>query len=318
MHKGKPTAILTADLHITDQTPVCRTDDYRAAFEKKLTWLHNLANTHDIPIIDAGDTFDHWKPSPELLAWAFTHCPGAAEMGGCERYTVPGNHDLPQHNLGLLAKSGLHVLHTVGHSIVLERPVKVGSTFALYPFPWGVKPVPLTQDMKFNASRHVAVAHVMTYKGRKPYPTCSELGASLLLSKLDGYDLVVTGHNHKSFVAEVDGRLLVNPGSLMRATADQMGHVPGVWIWFAESNTVDFVEAPHTPAAECMTRVHLEKEIDRDDRVSAFVEVVAQAGQMSLSFETNIEAALGQYATEHPENAPDVSTAVWAAVGGKV
>ena len=84
----KPTAILTGDIHLRDDQPVCRTDEYFAAQHRKIKWLRELQEKHDCPVFDAGDLFSRSKPSHFLLQWAIQELP--------ERFhTIPGNHDLP-------------------------------------------------------------------------------------------------------------------------------------------------------------------------------------------------------------------------------
>ena len=62
-----PDAILTADWHLRDDVPVCRTDDYWAAQWTKIEFIVDLANEYDCPIYNAGDIFHKWKASPYLL-----------------------------------------------------------------------------------------------------------------------------------------------------------------------------------------------------------------------------------------------------------
>ena len=66
--KKSADAILTADIHLTDKTPVSRTDDYIQAQERKLKFLAGLSQENDnCLILCAGDVFDHWKASPFML-----------------------------------------------------------------------------------------------------------------------------------------------------------------------------------------------------------------------------------------------------------
>ena len=51
----KPDAILTADWHIQESKPRCRTDNFKAALANKIRWTLDHANENDCPIILAGD-----------------------------------------------------------------------------------------------------------------------------------------------------------------------------------------------------------------------------------------------------------------------
>lgn len=41
-----------------------------------------------------------------------------------------------------------------------------------------------------------------------------------------GYDLIISGDNHLTFIEEYQGRILVNTGSLVRLSIDQKGRQP--------------------------------------------------------------------------------------------
>jgi predicted phosphodiesterase len=136
-------------------------------------------------------------------------------------------------------------------------------------------------------NRNILVWHKMVWQGKKPYPTCTDEPASTILKKYPEYDLIVTGDNHKTFVEHYEGRVLVNPGSLMRMDADQVDHKPCVFLWFAESNTVQQVFLPIEEGV--VSREHLIVKEERDSRIEAFVSKLNDNYEMSLSFEQNLE-----------------------------
>ena len=103
----KADGILCGDLHLTEDTPICRTDNFQEAQWRKLTFIKQLQEEHDCPVLCAGDLLDFWKPSPFLLSKIIEHLPK-------QFYTVLGNHDLPQHSLELLEKSGIYTLQMAG------------------------------------------------------------------------------------------------------------------------------------------------------------------------------------------------------------
>lgn len=306
----KATAILTADIHLRDDQPICRTDDYTAAMMGKIAWLCDLQRQHRCPILDAGDLFERAKPSHWLLQWAIQNLP-RCEDGTPAITSVAGNHDLPNHSLDLFEKSGIGVLHAAGVIDILREHWQMGTRCSLYPFPWSVPPVPAQPRDRGEFGRRVAIAHIMTYTGRRPFPGCKDPGAPTLLQKLEGYDLVLTGHNHKPFVVEHEGRLLVNPGSLMRDKADQIDHEPRVYLWYAEDNTVEPVFVPIE--RDVITRGHIDRVQDRDDRLDTFVEHLNGDFEISLSYEKNLE----NFFSENPDIRPSVRDLVWGAVKGE-
>lgn len=276
----KPSAILTADIHLREDQPVARLDNYWEAQARKIKWLRDLQREHDCPILDAGDLFNKWRPSPYLLQWAIRNLP--------DMISVEGNHDMSSHNRDLYEKTGLAVLEAAG---VVRIGVELlpNTAAELYSFPWGAELRGVGPRKKGYMPR-VALAHIMTYAGRSPFPGCTDPGAGTLMDKLDGFELIVTGHNHKPFVVEKDGRLLVNPGSLMRSTADQADHKPRVYLWYAETNKVEPVFVPIEEGV--VSREHLETVAQRDERMGAFVSRLNQDVEIGLSFERNMERFL--------------------------
>lgn len=281
----KSTAILTADIHLREDQPVCRTDNYWDAQARKIKWLRDLQLEHNCPILDAGDLFNKWKPSPYLLQWAIKNLP--------QMITVAGNHDQSSHNQDLFEKTGLAVLEAAG-VVTLAKPtwinVKGLQNMPIYGFPWGVELFRVEDRYASKDPLKIALVHTMTYKGRVPYPGCTDPGASTLLDKMTGFDLIVTGHNHKPFVVEKDGRLLVNSGSLMRSTSDQADHEPRVYLWYAEDNHVEPVFVPIEKGV--VSRDHIDVVEHREERMTAFVSRLNQDVEIGLSFERNMERYL--------------------------
>jgi DNA repair exonuclease SbcCD nuclease subunit len=268
-NQKKVNAILTADWHLREDTPICRTDDFWQAQWKKIDFIRDLQIKYDCPVIHAGDLFNHWKPSPYLLNQTIKHLPD-------NFYTIYGNHDLPQHQIELHEKTGTDNLLLAGKLSVLEechwnQEPRDGSLF----FP------------SFPKERSVLFWHVMTWTGNQPWPGCTDLPAERLLDKFPQFDLIVTGHNHKAFVVEKDGRVLVNPGSLTRQEADKDEHKPRVYLWYAKSNTVTPVYLPIEK--NVISREHLDRVKERDERISAFVERLDTDWQIGISFEENLE-----------------------------
>ncbi len=263
-------AILTADWHLREDPPICRTDiDFLNTQIKKMQFIRNLQAKHNCIVIHAGDLFHHWKPSPFLLTQAFRWLPE-------EFYTVYGNHDLPQHNKALAEKTGLNTLISAGRIKQLKGA------------DWGVTlNDDLTQYMFEIGGRKILVWHILTWKDNTPWPGCQDPIAKELLKKLPQFDLIVTGHLHTSFVETLQGRVLVNPGPITRQTADQEFFEPKVFLWYAKYNSVEAVSIPIKKGV--VTREHIENSEERDSRIRAFVERLNSEWEVGLSFEANLE-----------------------------
>jgi len=272
--KTKPfrqaSGILTSDWHLREDQPICRTDDFQAAMWRKIDFISELQKKHDCPVLNAGDLFNHWKPSPELLTKASEHMPN-------DFWSIYGQHDLPQHSLDLAYKSGLYNLWKNGKLKLLDE------------CSWGQ--IPKNGSMIFprilDLDKHMLVWHIYNYQG-KTWPGNTSPKAAKLLRKYPQYDLILTGDNHQSFVEEHEGRLLVNPGSLMRSTADQVDHKPCVYLWYADTNTVEAVYLPIEQGV--ISREHIEEKQQRDARIDSFIERLDSSWEAGMTFEENIDA----------------------------
>ena len=263
----KPDLILCADFHLRDTNPVCRTDNFISAQTKKLNYISDLQFKYDCPVLHTGDLWDTWKPSPFMITYAIKYLPKVF-------WTILGNHDLPQHSLELIDKCGVNTLAEAGRIKIIKG------------CHWGE--VPDEKSTIEIKGRSILVWHIMAYQGKKPWPDCTDPLAAGLLRKYPDWDLITLGHNHKTFHEEHEGRLLVNPGSLMRMDADQINHKPCVYLWFAEDNTVQKVFLPIED--NVISREHIERKEERDNRIDAFVSRLDGDWEAAMSFEDNLEA----------------------------
>jgi DNA repair exonuclease SbcCD nuclease subunit len=258
-------AILCSDFHLREDTPICRTDDFWKAQWKKVQFIKDLQREHNVPTIHAGDLFNNWKPSPLLLSMAIEYLPAGF-------HSIYGNHDLPQHNIELAHKCGINTL------------VKAGKVELLRGIHWNNK----FEDISIllESGIRMLVWHIITYSGRSPYPGCTDPSATALLRRYPKYNLIVTGHNHQSFVVEYEGRLLVNPGSITRHDADQQDFKPRVYLLY-ENNTVEPVYLPIEQGV--ISREHLERNEQRNERIEAFISRLTGEWETGVSFEENLE-----------------------------
>lgn len=288
----KPSLLLTSDWHLREDTPTCFTGNWHQEQWKAVEFVRDLQAKHNCPVVHAGDLFHHWKPSPWLLRMAMQYLPR-------QFYTIYGQHDLPQHNWELRGKSGVAVLEEAKHLEVLpnanygQEPNVNESTWKGFPEPW-------------KRPKRILVWHHMTYI-TPPYPGATGGNAQAILRKYPQFDLVCTGDNHQSFCVGHGKQLLVNPGNLTRQTADQIDFQPRVALWYAETNTIEWVNIPIQQGV--ITREHLEKKEERDERLSAFIEKLDSDYEIGLSFEQNLETYFG--ANDTP---PDVKQIIYKSI----
>lgn len=309
-------AILTSDLHLREDTPVCWTEDFQKTLARKLSWLRELQHKHGgVPILDAGDLFHHWKPSPALLSWTMENLPQPF-------ITVPGNHDMPQHNLSMLGLSGLQVLW-LSDTIYLLTDMRsmTGSEFieshnlflpfSLYAIPWGQQELS-PSCLPLREGRKILLYHGMTYVGKPPYPGAEKegLSASRLLDRFPQFDLIVSGHYHSGFVicSKDQRRMLVNPGGIARMTADEIDRQPYVYLWDAEQNKAVPVAVPIEHGV--IRRDYIIQQEERTGRMDAFLSRMTQDVEIRLSFRENLRRHMVQN-----DISKSVQEEVWGCLG---
>jgi DNA repair exonuclease SbcCD nuclease subunit len=276
-----PSAIFLSDMHLTLKRPKARTDDFVSALITKVLFINEVQRQLNVPILVPGDIFDEPQVPQGLEAWAISNLSKKMIM-------IPGQHDLPNHLLELFNKSSLAVLEAAGFTVLshLKRPLIVDD-FEIHCFPYGVKPTNCTKELKPPLKRRLALAHFFTYKGNTPWPGCEAPTAKQLLRQLSGFDIIVTGDNHKPFVEEYEGRILVNPGSIMRLKADQEFHQPRIYVWNSNTNEVQRLNLPINQ--DVITREHLDKEEENQSNLSSFISTLHGEKDICRKFEDNLK-----------------------------
>lgn len=275
MAKKRADAIFASDLHLGEKQPLCRTDDFASAQQEKLEWLERLSTSLNAPVLVAGDIGDKPVISSEPLAHAAAHMHGM--------YGVAGQHDLPGHSVNNLPRCSLGVLVAAGVFVLLDgEPVEL---------PCGAEVVGASWGEELPEGGDILVAHRFVYYGRAPWPGCPDSARATHLLKEARQPTIVTGDNHVPFTHKTKGgRLLVNPGSMMRRRADQISHRPRVYLWDAETNEV---QPEYFPAHKgVITREHIDPKNELDERVSDFIARLDREYEVGLSFERNLDRFL--------------------------
>jgi DNA repair exonuclease SbcCD nuclease subunit len=287
-------AILTADWHIRADSPVCRTDDFQKAMWKKVDNVFALAVEMSVPIIIAGD-LGHRPQWPNWLIEKFMEVADGYES---EIMVVFGQHDIPEHNLELYPRSGIGVLIRSEYVMLAEN--------GIYP-DLAIEAFDYSENIEGSDKANIAVAHQMVIEDKPEWPGQVADSAKSLLKKFPEYKLILTGDNHKPFVVEYEGRILVNPGSMMRTTADQIDHKPRVYLWDGEG-----VEPVYLPIEEgVISREHIDVGQHRDERITAYVERLKTNYEIGLDFKKNM--------TEHfkvNRTRKEITGRVWEAMEG--
>ena len=249
-------AVLCSDIHLSLAAPVARSaePDWLAAQARPLDQIRKLVKEHgNVPVVCAGDVFDKWHSSPELINWTITHLP--------KMYAIPGQHDLPLHNIEDIRRSAYWTLVEVGTIRTIEEPWDEGIDGVLmFGYPWGsaIEPI-LPKKNKVQ----LAVIHDYVFIRGKSYPGAPD-GANLVnhRSRLQGYNAAVFGDNHDGFLTKVGGTSVLNCGCLVRRKSDERKYKPAVGLlhndglieqhfldasedkWLEPEEIIERVEAP--------------------------------------------------------------------------
>jgi len=271
---SKPIALCVSDIHLTPKAPIMW--DQKVWYDAQkymLQQINQIAAQYHVPIICAGDIFDKPKTTPvyEHMAMQFMQ----------NWNIIPGQHDLPHHNIDLMneASYGVLNLHNQPH-----EPVEMD----LYYFPWGEEFIPIDeQEQQPTKLLTCAAVHAMVWQNDPPYPGAPNSGnIKNLVKLLQGYDFIVAGDNHGGFVTTVGDTVVVNCGSTMRRTVAQMEYTPKMHLLFDDKKveSIEFDTSKDVVSAE-----HKEDRVEKEDRINAFVETLTEDVDISLSYRHNIE-----------------------------
>jgi len=224
----KIVAVVCSDLHFSGSPPIARSaePDWYEAMRRQWSQLRQVAGLYKVPVIVAGDIFDHWKSSPQVISFAI-------EMfSGLRVFAVPGQHDLPNHSYGDIKRSAYWTLVEAGAVNNVEPGCRYDvNGMMLFGFPWGTDIVPQVprEDGRVDYLLNVAVIHKYVWTGEYKYQGApSEDEVTGLKRALNGYDVAIIGDNHKGFMSNVGGCRVMNCGGFIPRKSDERDMKP----WF--------------------------------------------------------------------------------------
>lgn len=276
MKSRKHTFMVFSDLHLRDSLPMSRTDDYLAAQFSKIRQIRKWWEENETPyILAGGDIFHHWKSSPWVIREAIDILP-------IIDVAVAGQHDLPKHNVDLISQSSIDVLcaaRKIKH-LCICTPRKIDELL-ISGFSYG-------QEIVGDEKSDIVIAHVMVSESNVKYPY-ETTPAKTLLKKFPNAKLILTGDNHSTFIEEYKGRVLINPGSVMRMTADQGDHKPCFFEVTIHKDNIYWKQHFLKIEDNVLTREHIVKVEMREKRVEAFIKYLKKSFDVGLSFEDNLK-----------------------------
>lgn len=282
-------AILCSDIHLCHTMPAARCDDdWYAAMEYQLDQLTALQREHSVPILCAGDVFDRWNSVPQLVNFAIEVLP--------TMYSIPGQHDMPNHNLSELHRSAYHTLIEAQKLIPLSKgllePIDVATDVVAFGFPWECDVAPINRSD--GGPLRVAVIHRYLYTLKiAGYPNAPiENRLDVLAPQLKGFDVAHFGDNHIPFSTKIDRTTAVNTGCLFPRKRDERKHDHGVHLLF-EDASVEFVSFDSSQD-KWIEDVFVDENADVPD-MGDFIRELESIETDSLDF----REAVSQYVSSH-------------------
>jgi hypothetical protein len=265
-------AILCSDIHLSHKVPTARSveKDWYEVMANGLEELRNLSSKHNCPVICAGDIFDKWDSPPELINFALTHLPNLI--------AVPGQHDLPYHNIGDIKKSAYWTLVEAGVVHTLEpyevqviHNDKYDCQIHAVGHPWGTPVKPIKEAP--NGIINLAVVHDYIWSGKHKYKNApEEKRVSKRLDNFTGYDALVFGDNHKGFLT---GQVL-NCGTFFRRKSDEKSYDPMVGLLHSDG----FIERHYLQYCQDDKFVDVDEALEILEKGVEFAELIEDLGKL--------------------------------------
>ena len=320
--------LICGDLHYRGNNPRARTDNFQAALDKKLWEVLDIsAQRKANAIIIAGDIFD--SPSP---SWSvFSDLSRFFNASEVPVLTVPGNHDIYGHSLSTLGRTAYGAMATRWLRFMwnlcdehvecpAERMLIRGSGYDT------------ETDVKMDGyliPRHVRehasslgfdvftlVAHGMALTDKPGFEMRHTLLKDIAMHE-DAPCILIVGHEHLGFGArwypKADGTemLAINPGALCRLSAHPGEIERTVQVCLLEIHgkvdgllkcDVEMIPlASAKPGHEVLSRVHLEQQAQREERMTKFFDLLAAEGELTFLEVTQIVEDLARRESIPPE-----------------
>lgn len=226
-----PLAILCSDLHLRETTPRARAEsDWYEVMEVQLRAIGTASLRLGVPIICAGDVFDKWNPSAELVNFAIKNLP--------KMFAIPGQHDLRYHSYEERHRGAYGALCAAGNLIDLPANEFHAISFGdkhkphlwVWAMPWGEYDLPKPSPKSKNDFK-LGVLHQYRWSNANNKHAMAE-DSSKLESCFPGLDALLIGDNHIPW--ELPG--ILNHGGFIPQNADQKDYQPHYGVLYADGH----------------------------------------------------------------------------------
>lgn len=301
--------IITGDWHYRLQNPKARMDDYLEALDAKISEVYYLAEKHRAKaVIIPGDIFDSANISIPGI-WGLAK---KLESAPCPAITIPGNHDLPSHNLETIPRTPYGLLEKLDYikcvhngywqwvddkvdGIITGHGYNTETDNDLSQYGVNLKQMAIHEGIccTMPSTKHeyspfyIHISHGMLLekpmmKGIK-HTLISELAN---LPEEAKPHVLINGHYHFGLpLIRIGKTLVINPGALGRLTAhvEEMNRevkVALLTINGPEDYSAKFIHLKSAqPGHVVLSREHIEEAKQRDERLETFLKLLASEGE---------------------------------------
>lgn len=282
--------LLTGDLHLTNQRPRNRIDDYEDTVLQKLIFIYETAVRNECSwILQPGDFFDNPSPSYSFFGKVIERLEHYQRRYNLGTLTVMGQHDLKFRNRDNTALDALSKASVVVNGQGLFVPY---AQIYIHCVSWGEEIPAIKNPDAFN----VLLIHKMIVNDKPLWDGQEGHEFARAFLRKHKFDLIVSGDNHKCFWDSWGDRYIFNLGSMMRSSIAQVDHQPHVVV-FDTTFPRGYIEIPIPikPAEEVFRIEEVQEEKKRDVELDAFVSGLTEHKEMGLSFQDNLR----QYAADN-------------------
>jgi DNA repair exonuclease SbcCD nuclease subunit len=276
--------ILLSDLHLTCNTPIARLDNIEETWKRKLGFVVRYAVENKLAIIVAGDFFDRprdWKTLSEVID-LFDSNPEIA--------TVWGQHDLYLYGKDRTTTSlGILVACDKVKELIQYWAGTDNEMVYVYGASWGQE-IPVPDSPK---DLNILVIH-KSISDAPLFPGHEYTNAEMFLKSHPEYKVIVCGDIHRRFFIQKNGRIIVNPGPLLRmeATEYNMSYEPKFAVLDTLKQSVEWIDIPHEPSEKVLTRRHIENKKETESMLDEFIKNIYTDHQITFDFKSNLAAYL--------------------------
>jgi DNA repair exonuclease SbcCD nuclease subunit len=268
------------DLHLRDSVPRCRSLTRQEWYDHQQERLHWLFSHDDGPVVIPGDIFHRAVTDPLI----FTMFAEELRQRKMPVYYMPGNHDMVIHDHGLFRAS------TIGILPYLEANVLPMTEFCDH-VPFGQ-----TEVVGGRNSDFLCLHQLIFDSDAAIPPGVHGATAESILTRYPSYKYILTGDNHKHFVYEKDGRLLLNPGCFTIQDVEYKDVQPSIF----KISDAGVEELPLPQNTDVIDDSYIVQKKEGVERRGVLVETLKNVEETSFNFEENVKTYIQVTPTLRP------------------